>query len=307
MTNTIADDTRSNCAAGPANPMRHTELLLLAQQQADRHIEVEITEDVDDILGTLADAGPYAYTLNPTLEDGRLRQHLAQTREGIRQSYVELHLGMALRGWISTSQVLAPWYTFHAGWATVEVKAETTILGEVKKPGDRLDVESLVLFPTMGRTGITGELFWARTGPGAGAANGQSLSELRRDLLADHDAYLDALRSGDVDGAVASLAPEGQVGLRDYTNDTPGALAELDGRQAAADHLRRFFARYVPERIEVVQRHADEWYVFAETRWTVTSVADGARLTFLTADYAEIGPDRKIVARIGHGTEPVPA
>ncbi|MCH5677580.1 nuclear transport factor 2 family protein [Streptomyces gilvus] len=307
MTNTITGDPGPGLSeAASVDALRHADLLLRSQSQADRHIDIEITGDVDAILGTLTAQGPYAYTVNPTVESGRLRQHLVQTRTGIRQCYVDLHTGMGLRDWHSLSRVLAPWYTFHAGWATVEFMAEIAVRGATVSPGDLMDFEALVLFPTMGGTGITGELFWARVTEGASPRDGQSRHDLLRDLLADHDAYLDALGSADIEGVLAALAPDGQVGIRDYTSDTPGMTVELDGQEQLRAHLADFYGRYVPERIDLLQRHVEDWFVFAETRWTVASVADGSRFTFLVADYAEIGPDRKVIARLGHGTDPVP-
>jgi hypothetical protein len=293
MTSTVV---RGDRLAAAADQLRVAEQMLFAQQQSDHHIAIEITEDIDNIIGTLAEEGPYAYTLMAeTLEDGQIRQRLVQSRDGIRESYVDLHDAVGLRKWTSTTQFLSTWYNFHAGWAQVESKTD----------GQRSDVESLVLFPTMGTTGITGELFWLRATTGGDRREGQSVGELRLELLNDHDAYLDAARAGDVDAMLATTATDAQVGIRDYLSDTPGSMVELDGSAAAADYLRKFLAAYRIERIDVVQRHVEDWYVFAELRWVLTSAADGSRSTFLTADYAEIGPDHKTIARIGHGTEQV--
>jgi hypothetical protein len=81
----------------------------------------------------------------------------------------------------------------------------------------------------------------------------------------------------------------------------------MDGARELRDYLTRFFARYTPVSVEVIQRHVGTWFAFAETRWKVSPADDGAPLAFLVAEYAEIGSDRKIVARIGHGTDPAPA
>lgn len=299
MTTTIADDQRQEPAEPTAaDHLQFTDRLLLAQRQAENHIEIEITEDIDDLLGTLADDGPYAYTLNPVVEEGRVRQHLIHTRDEIRDCYVTLHNDMGLRGWESTTQVLSSWYTFHAGFATVEVKAD----------GSHQDYEALVLFPTMGSRGITGEMFWARITPGPTTEPGESLSQMRASLRAEHDAYLEAVRRSDIEGMLTAMSDDVQVGMRDYTLgaiDPSKSLVELDGKDAVRAHLERMFASFVPERVDVVQRNVDDWYIFSELRWVVRSRHDDQRITFLTADYAELGPDRKIVARLGHGTAPV--
>lgn len=299
MTTTIAGDQRQDPAEiSAADHLQFTDRLLLAQRQAENHIEIEITEDIENILGTLTDEGPYAYTLNPTFEEGRVRQHLIHTRDEIRDCYETLHNDMGLRGWQSTTQVLASWYTFHAGWANVEVKAD----------GSKQDYEALVLFPTMGNRGITGEIFWARITPGPSPEPGQSLSQLRAGLRAEHDAYLDAVRRSDIEGMLAALSPDVQVGMRDYTLgaiDPAKSLVELDGKDAVRAHLQRMFETFVPESVDIVQRNVDDWYIFSELRWVVRSRKDDQRITFLTADYAELGPDSKIIARLGHGTAPV--
>ncbi|QYA99767.1 nuclear transport factor 2 family protein (plasmid) [Rhodococcus sp. USK10] len=294
MTTTVPDNNIHRAHA--ANILNVADQLLFAQKQAVTHIEVEITEDIDDLLGTLSPEGPYAYTLTAEAkDDGEFRQPLIETREDIRTCYINLHDTTGLRAWQSITQYLSTWYTFHAGWATVEMKAT----------GERVEVESLVLFPTMGGTGITGELFWLRASPGATPGEGQTSADVRRAITNDHDAYLAAALAGDIDAMLAFTTPGVQLGIRNYPSEVPGAIVELDGREAAEEHLRTFFATYTPESIEVIQRHVEDWYIFAELRWTVTSVTDGTRLTFLTVDYSEINADRKIVARLGHGTEPI--
>lgn len=275
--------------------LEYAERLLHAQAQADLHVEKEITEDIEQILETLSPEGPYAYTALPVLEDGHLVSRVAHDIEQIRQCYEGIHSNIGLRGWRSTTRLLSSWYTFHAGWAATESKED----------GSMVDYEALVIFPTMGNRGITGELFWNRTSPGVTPRSGESSSDVRRRIMADQEAYLEAIRSGDAEGMLAAVAPDVQVNFRGYVNEQPGRLTELNGRDEMAAHIAQSQSRYLPETVDVVHLQIEDWYVFSEKLWTVKSVHDDTRLRYLTAEYAELAPDGKMIARIGHGTEPV--
>ncbi|OUS92353.1 hypothetical protein [Rhodococcus sp. NCIMB 12038] len=67
--------------AHAANILNVADQLLFAQKRAVTHIEVEIFEDIDNLLGTVS-PGPYAYTLTAEARDHcEFRQLLIETRE----------------------------------------------------------------------------------------------------------------------------------------------------------------------------------------------------------------------------------
>jgi hypothetical protein len=159
--------------------------------------------------------------------------------------------------------------------------------------------------------GINGEMCWARKPRAELGANrpGQpaapvSESELRRQLCDLHDRYLEALRANDVDGMLAEMDDGVQSPVRDYVEDT-GALIGLEGKAAHRAHLDAFFARYEVLSVDMLDRVTQEWYLFAEIRLTVRERGGGGRrLAFHTAEMFIPAHDGRIIARIGHGTDP---
>jgi hypothetical protein len=279
--------------------LEHAGVLLRAQEQTDWHLQIEATEVIEDILGTLNETGPYAYTYLPApkdggfaLEDGRLRARLCNTRDEIREAYVNVHKHYNLQGWRTITQIIGSWYTFHGAYWKVLYKEE----GVVR------DTESLLLFPTMGKRGITGEMVWPRLEPPPERTN----PERRFELLAADQAWFAHLASGNVAGALECVKPEVQVIVRNYANPTPGMThVEVDGSDALGEHLQAFNDRYAVEAIDVIHRHVDDWYVFTETRWTARSVQDGSRWSWLRAEFGAYDNGLTMNGRFGHGTYPV--
>src|SRR5262249_5277474 len=158
------------------------------------------------------------------------------------------------------------------------------------------------LFPTMGKRGITGELCWPRIEPIPEQYN----PDRRLEVLATDEAWFARLQAGDVDGVLELVKPEAQVIVRNYVDPGPDAThIELDGSAALGDYRRGFFDRYSVDAIDVVHRHCEDWYAFAETRWTVRSKADGTRWSWLQAEFGDYGNGTTQYGRLGHGTYPV--
>jgi hypothetical protein len=275
--------------------LAHAEALLHAQEQTDWHLRIEATEVIEDILDTLNETGPYGYTVSPDMEDGRLRAHLCNTRDEIREAYINVHKHFNLISWRTATQIVGSWYTFHDAWWNVLFKDE----GDA---GVVHDVESLLLFPTMGKRGITGEMVWPRIEPVPEKYN----PERRLEVLAADEAWFACLRSGDVAGVLEYVKPEAQVIVRNYADPTPDAThVELDGSAAVGEQLRKFYDRYSVEAIDVIHRHSEDWYAFTEMRWTVRSTDDGTRWSWLQAEFGDYGNGTTQNGRLGHGTHPV--
>jgi hypothetical protein len=270
----------------------HAERLLHAQEQTDWHLRIEATEVIEDILDTLNETGPYGYTVSPDMEDGRIRAHLCNTRDEIREAYINVHKRHNLISWRSATQIVGSWYTFHDAWWNV-----------LDKPSGQVnDIEALLLFPTMGKRGITGEMVWPRIDPIPEQYN----PDRRLEVLAADEAWFARLQAGDVAGVLEFVKPQAQVIVRNYADPTPDAThVELDGSAALGDQLQKFYDRYTVDAIDVVHRHCEDWYAFTETRWTVRSQDDGTRWSWLQAEFGDYGNGTAQNGRLGHGTQPV--
>lgn len=275
-----------------------SDLQVQTSKVAWRHVEAEYVDVVEDILATLAPSGPYAYTVVPAVEEGKEipTQRIVDSYEAIENSYRTMHRYAAVIGIRPVTEINASWYTFVSGSGR----------GRDKSTGAESERPIVVLFPTMGSQGITGELFWGRTqqeslpgDPADGALAG------RFAVARVHAELLDAYREGDVDAVVERAHPEIQTGVRHYAAGA-GTLVELHTKDELRSHLQEFYAHYEVRDIEVVKRHFDDWFFFHELRWTVEvrrGPEAGSVLRHHTAEYAEVSGAGLVVAHIGHGTD----
>lgn len=260
------------------------------------HIESEFLDVVDDIIGTLVPNGPYAYTLPWAYpeDDSVPHQVFATDMPTLRAAYEDMHRFSVVRSMQAVSEIRGDWYTFCYGLGE----------GMLKPTGEVTFAPTAVIFPTMGQSGITGELIWRRSARGdyyTGGREGPLAVESA--ALAKHEAYLDCLRGQDAAGAAALHHPDAQVGIRNYADDD----AVFIGMHSAADYrtyLEKLFARYELLDVQMVERVVQDWVVFAELLWVVREKGgSGAAAKFHTVDISEIRPDGLFASRIGHGTE----
>jgi hypothetical protein len=93
------------------------------------------------------------------------------TREQIQAAYENLHRITLVRDMLPISEVRSDWYVFLYGQGE----------GLFKPTGQVGYMPTIVLFPTMGKAGITGELFWYRCSNGGfytGGKEGALAAEL---------------------------------------------------------------------------------------------------------------------------------
>ncbi|MEW1722057.1 hypothetical protein [Streptomyces sp. NPDC093109] len=265
-----------------------------------RHVKAEYVDIIDDILATLAPSGPYAYTVSPSVEEGKElpTQHIVTTFDEISASYHNMHRFAAVVAIRPVAEINGSWYTFVSGRGR----------GRIKTTGEESERPVIVLFPTMGSDGITGELFWGRTQkdslPGD-PADGVLAS--RYAVAALHGTLLDAYREGDVDTIIGKAHPEVQGGVRDYVSHS-GTLPEFHTKDEFRAHLEDFYAEYTVRSIEVVHQHFDDWFFFHELRWTVEArrgANAGKVFRYHTAEYAEVSAAGLVVAHIGSGTDQI--
>ncbi len=166
----------------------------------------------------------------------------------------------------------------------------------------------MALFPSSKDKGITGELVWKRVEPeNLGKASvpdlgRRNITEFRLHLLELHDRYIEALQAGDVEGVLATYDDGVQAAVRDYVADT-GALVSLDGKDAHRRYYNALFEIYAIERVSMLDRVIQSWYVFSELRLTLRRRATGNPVTFHIAEFFVPARDGRFIARVGHGTD----
>ena len=274
---------------------------LHAAEQTTVHIEAEIAGRIPELLETLRDEGPYAYTLLSEVHpDGSVKLPILTTREEIRAAYTMIRGASDLLRVEPIVEIRGPWYTFHEAISTGRRKGSDTAN----------ENSTLALFPVSTDKGITGELVWvyrpcAELGTGPKAKDEiEDQRQLRREGMALHDRYVQALRDADVDAILDVLNDGVQSAVRDYVDDT-GALVSLDGREAHRSYYRSLFDKYDIRSVDLLNRVAQDWYVFAELRYTATlRDGDADSVAFHTAEFHVPASDGRFIARIGHGTDP---
>ena len=290
-----------------AEVLRHgTAQATHAFEQTQTHIDAEIVGDILPLMETLAPEGPYAYTLMPEVHpDGRVKIPILSTREQILEAYKMIRGHSWLRSVTNLCEIRGDWYTF----------SDNISRGEIKTTGDKGAHETLGLFPSGRGTGITGELIWIRV-PRATLGTRDDPNDTtkldrdemfaREDVIRQHERYIDALARADLEGVLATLHDGVASGIRDYVNET-GTATTLEGKDAHRAFYEALFAKYEIRDVTPLDRVAEEWYIFAELRVTV-SPRDGARagteLAFHTAEFHMPANDGRFIARIGHGTDP---
>ena len=295
-------DTDPNFLRQAAAVSRH------AYEQSITHVEAEIKGVIPELMETLTPEGPYGYTIMPEVRaDGSVGLPIITTREGIREAY-QLIRGMSqLLSVTPLTEIRGSWYTFQ----------DNLSRGRLKENGyEGPPHQTLAMFPSGSGTGITGELVWVRVprnrlGGDAGTpdaeTNGDTLSVAleREKVYQRHYQYLDALRGSDVGGVLSTLHDKAASALRDYVNET-GTLTTLEGVDAHRAHYQAFFEKYEVRSVDVLSLVAEDWYVFAEARFTVSARGTNQLLAFNTAEFYMPANDGRFIARIGHGTDPTP-
>ncbi len=278
-----------------------------AYEQSITHVEAEIKGVIPELMETLTPEGPYGYTILPEVRaDGSIGLPIITTREGIREAY-QLIRGMSqLLSVTPLTEIRGSWYTFQ----------DNLSRGRLKENGyEGPPHQTLALFPSGAGTGITGELVWIRVprsrlggeaAPADGEVSGDTLRVAleREKVYQRHCEYLDALRRSDVEGVLSTLHDKGASAVRDYVNET-GTLTTLEGTDAHRAHYQAFFEKYEVRSVDVLSLVAEDWYVFSEVRFTISS-RENQVLAFNTAEFHMPANDGRFIARIGHGTDPIP-
>jgi ketosteroid isomerase-like protein len=275
----------------------------LARRAGDlswRHIFSEFTQDPYQIAATLASDAPLAWTLALPSPDhgGAYRFRTGITADEVRERYEELRSDLEIHGWEPMLEIRTGWYMMSQGISLLKLPQT----GQMRKG------ETVVMFP-VGVDGILGELQVGTVGrlPDGTEPPEEGRLPLRRmAVLAEHEEYMTALREEDVDRIVSQHMDDAAIAIRNYITEE-SSLLNVAGHAAIRDHYIQLFAKYRVLDIQLVNRVAESWYVFAELHWTVEERSSGRKLEFCTADLNSIDADRKYWVRTGAGTDPVPS
>jgi hypothetical protein len=273
----------------------------LAERAGDlswRHIFSEFTQDPVQIAATLASDAPIAWTL--ALESpehgGAYRFRTGVTIDEVRERYEELRSDLEIHGWEPMLEIRTGWYMMSQGVSLLRIAAT----GQMRKG------ETVVMFP-VGVDGILGELQVGTVGrlpDGTAPVDEDRLPLRRMAVLAEHEEYIVALRAEDVDRIVGGHMDDAAIAIRNYLTDE-SSLLNVAGHAAIREHYIRLFEKYHVVDVQLVNRVAETWYVFAELHWKVEERSTGRLLEFCTADLNSIDADRKYWVRTGAGTDPV--
>jgi hypothetical protein len=278
-----------------------------AYEQSIWHIEEEIAASSGDygpLYETLTKEGPYAYMVMPQVEpDGTVSMPRITSREEIAEAYEMIRGHSDLLQVIGLTEIRGTWYTFQDNVSRAAMKTDLDTVHTI---------QTLGLFPSGSEAGITGELVWIRypveTLGGAEEPDTIPADPLlaRERVYEAFDAFLDGLRANDVDSVMATLHPGVSSTVRDYVNDT-GTITDIKGTEQHRAYYNAFFARYEVQAVQRIAQVTEDWFVFAELRFTVRERESDEVLTFHTAEMWAPAKTGTFIARIGHGTAPTPA
>jgi hypothetical protein len=292
-----------------AEAVAHARLAERSGAIAWRHIESEYTQDVDRVIATIEPDGPWTWTLPNNgfipRDDDSLQYYSATTLEDIRATYKNMRHYVEVWEWVATTEVRAGWYTVTHGVSKLR-NVQTD---------EHVQLESITMFP-VGKTGILGEVQIGDLGvarenrwPEVPSAPGEvPLPHNRLHALGLHNQFLDALRGQDVGGMLATMRADVATADRDYRSDDY-TVVTAQGPQQLGRYYHDLFDRLRIVDVQIVNRIAESWFVFAELHWTVeyrTGQRAGRLAEFCTADIAPIDPDGKFWVRTGSGTNPLP-
>jgi hypothetical protein len=300
--------------------VEHAKLGQQAAALAWAHVEAEYTQDLEKVLDTLVSDGPWSWTMPYQVEEGdeagesqllgqggsqQWRYTSATTVPEIRQQYERLRTQVEIWGWEAMTELRQGWYVLTHGVVTLKDVAS----------GEEAKLESVTVFP-IGRDGILGEVQIGDMGttrenrwPEVPTAAGEvPLPNKRLEVLYLHNRFVDALRSAEVAVLKETMRPDVITTIRDYTDEAHSTI-NTTGLDEIAAFYEKLFEKYTIVDVQLVNRLAESWFVFAELHWTVTprnGAASEQQLEFCTADIATVGPEGLIWGRTGIGTDPVP-
>jgi hypothetical protein len=120
-----------------------------------------------------------------------------------------------------------------------------------------------------------------------------------------YERFLAGMRANDI-GTVLEVLHTGVAStIRDYVANT-GTITDLKGIDSHRSYYEAFFDMYEVTAVEKLCQVTEDWYVFAELRFTMTRRDHPGFWSFHTAEFWAPAKTGQFIARIGHGTSPAP-
>ena len=273
------------------------------------HVAAEFANDIPAIIESISPE--CVYPMLHRTEDGGMELEMITDLDGARAYYSQMRQGVDIIASRQIRRITTDWYVFNHSIATMR---HTGLVGGVPGTGRDHLVQSSVLFPIT-EDGILGEVpwnrhTWAELVQGVPEREARSADPIAVELrtIDAHDAYANALRSGDAEALAAVVVPDFRVAMRNYFVTGRGGTTATETAAAAAEDLRAMHAAVEVRELVVLNRVATEWFVFAEYLWRMRSrdraVVDvEGDFDLKTAAIYPVDDRGRLVAELGYGTD----
>jgi hypothetical protein len=272
------------------------------------HVAAEFGNRVPEIVATITPE--CRYPLLHRGDDGSLRLDVITDLDGARRYYGAMRQGLDIVASRQIRRITTDWYVFNHSIATMR---HTGSIGGIAATGAEHYIQSTTLFPVT-EDGILGEVPWNRH-TWREIVSGVPQREPRPDdpiavqLRASDalEAYVAALRSGDPALLDGVITPDFRVATRNYVHGGGPMLVSETAAQAA-ENLRSLHRAVEVVDVTVVNRVADEWFVFGELLWRLRSRDRSAvdiegEFDLRTAAIHPVDGRGRLVAELGYGTD----
>jgi hypothetical protein len=258
-----------------------------SREVAEAHFVAEVSNNPDEILTSMKSYDPLLTSVVVGSDAASLQLVRCRTRDEQRAFYAASRAQAHMVAVDLFTSIGGEWYGFVHGLAT----------GTVLATGESYTAELIGLLPTTpdedtiaGEVGLSWPLDIGKQGDAPGALAYERVATMRA-----HDAWLEALRSGDAGRVAGRYATGARVAMR---HPLTGEITGLEGRVAVAAYYRSLFADTAVRAVDVVTRLVDRWFAFTELVVRL-SLEDGGEAVAQMADVCVIGRDDTIVVHLG--------
>jgi hypothetical protein len=272
------------------------------------HVAAEFGNRIPEIVATITPE--CRYPLLHRDDGGGLQLEVITDLEGARHYYSRMRQGLDIVASRQIRRITTDWYVFNHSIATMR---HTGDIGGSAATGREHLIQSTTLFPVTA-DGILGEVPWNRHTwseivGGVPETEARPEDPIAAQLRASDalEAYAGAQRSGDAARLDGVITPDFRVATRSYVHGG-GPMLVSETAAAAAANLRALHRAVEVLDLTVVNRVADEWFVFGEFLWRLRA-REGSGLgvdgdfDLRTAAIFPVDAEGRLVAELGYGTD----
>jgi hypothetical protein len=258
-----------------------------SREVAEAHFVAEVSNDPDEILTSMKSCDPLLTSVVVGSDAASLQLVRCSTRDEQRAFYAASRAQAHMVAVELFTSIGGEWYGFVHGLAT----------GKVLASGESYTAELVGLLPTTpdedtiaGEVGLSWPLDIGKQGDAPGALAFERVATWRT-----HDAWLEALRSGDTERVGGQYATDARAAMR---HPVTGDVIGLEGRAAIAEYYGDLMTGAAVRAVDVVTRLVDRWFVFTELVMQL-GLADGREVVAQMADVCVVGHDDRILVHLG--------